>query len=387
MGEVAPNASFHYWGLGVLGDEVEDGKYAQCKVLTRGLDFESGNEIETETDEGHTGGANLDMGSYRSSAESQPAWNDAIRYGEGIEDIFYLMLGSVNRTNNTNNIEGIPYKDDSGSAVDGVYTYSYEFPPLNAPQLPYATIYNGYAKTVNDARVFNNCVLNEIEFTFSNTELPRYDVTFVSDYNNFNMKNPSRTMPAKSIFAKPKQVNLYIGNVGDDEATMLGKKVGCFTESSFSINNNFETQICQDDVYGKNNKQMGVRETEGSIEMSWSEKSKGLEPEYEGGLSTARVVSTEMLYKQIWYEIKGIPIGATNVPYSTLIKFPEAEITKVESPLSGDEAKTLSVEYKVLETPARSFMTVDVVTHLSKLNVDETGVAFNTLYEEAVVSP
>lgn len=388
MSDIAPNASYHYWGFGIKGDALANNKYAQCSVLTRGLDFEDGNEISTETDEGHTGGANLDMGSYRSNAESQPQWNDAIRYGEGIEDIWFLTLGSVNRAANTggvmvNDINGKTYNDGSTDVAD-VYTYAYEFPPSYAPELPHATIYNGYAKTVGDARVFNNSVLNELEVTFSNEELPRYDATFISDYNNFNMINPSRTMPSKSLFVKPKQVNVYYADVGTTDSEMLNHKLGCFIESSFTINNNYESQTCQDDEYGKNNKFMGVRETEGSINLPWLNARK-LEPEWEGADPYSHVVSTEITHKQIWYEFVGEKIGTTDVNYKTLIKFPNCEITNVESPKSGDEAKDITIEYKVLEDPSQSFMTVSVITHLDKLHVDNTGVDLSSLsYTEPV---
>ena len=84
---------------------------------------------------------------------------------------------------------------------------------------------------------------------------------------------------------------------------------------------------------------MGVRETTGSINMPWTDNTKLLEPEYEGADKLSHIVSTDITHKQIWYEMIGTKIVVndteTNVPYSTLIKFPEAEITSVTSPKSN----------------------------------------------------
>ena len=146
------------------------------------------------------------------------------------------------------------------------------------------------------------------------------------------------------------------------------------------MNNNAETQQCVEETFGKNSKFMGVRETTGSINMPWKDGTKLLEPEYEGHSTTAHSVSTEITNKQIWYEMTGINIGSTSVPYSTLIKFPEVEVTTVTSPKSGSDAKDLTLDYKVLEKPTQSFMTVDVVTNLENLRIDDTGVELSSLY-------
>ena len=255
--------------------------------------------------------------------------------------------------------------------------------------LPLATIYNGFGKNdpsdaQQDGRVWNNSMLNEYTMNFSNEDAPTQDLTFVSDYNNFNMTSPSRTYAEKTNFVKVDQVNIFIGEVGATEQQMRANPVNCFIESSFTVNNNAETQSCVEDEFGKNSKFMGVRETTGSINMPWNDNTKLLEPEYEGADKLAHIVSTEITHKQIWYEMIGTKIvyndTPTDVPYSTLIKFPEAEVTSVTSPKSGSDAKDLTLEYKVLENPNTSFMTVDIVTDLSALRIDTTGVDITDLY-------
>ena len=65
----APNASFHHTALGIKAAALEKAKLARPLVAIRQTSFEDGNEISTETDEGHTGVSNIDMGSYRTKAE------------------------------------------------------------------------------------------------------------------------------------------------------------------------------------------------------------------------------------------------------------------------------------------------------------------------------
>ena len=381
--QIAPSGSFHYVGFGIKDSLLASSKYARCCVFTRQTDFEDGNEISTENDEGHTGVATLDMGSYRTTAESSPSWTDKLRYNEGYEEAFYQLLGNYTKTAHS-------VSDGQGgtTTVNGVYDYQYSFPPVGANDLPLSTIYNGFAKTSTDARVWNNAILNEFTMNFSNENAPTMDLTFISDYNNFNLNNPTRTFSAKTNFVKTDQVKIYLGEVGATEQEMRENPVNCFIESSFTVNNNVETQSCVEEEFGKNSKFLGTRETTGSINMPWVDNTKLLEPEYEGADKLSHIVSTEITHKQIWYEMIGshIIVGTgnsatdTEVPFSTLIKFPEAEVTNVETPKSGEDAKDLTLEYKVLENPTASFMTVDLVTNLENLRIDTTGVDLTDLY-------
>lgn len=377
MGAIAPNASYHYGGFSIKGEELDDDQYGRYCVGIRFTDFEDGNEIETETDEGHTGVSNLDMGSYRTTAESAPTWEDKFRYGEGLEDIWYLTLGTY---------EVNPYNNGTAN-VDGVFTYDFSMPPTNTTELPLATIYNGFSKTNYDARVFNNALLNELEVTFSSDDAPTISPTFVSDYNNFNLVNPDRNFPVVSQFVKAPHTTVYMGAVGATAQEMLANPIDCFTEASFTINHNAESQSCHADAFGKNTKIMGAREVEGSITMPWTELTKHLETEYEGYDKYAHIVSEEITNKQVWYRCYGgnIPVtdnGVTTlsgIPYECLIKFPEVEITNAESPKSGDEAKDLTVEYKVLEKPTQSYMNVHMVSHLPDLHIDNVGTTLDAL--------
>lgn len=374
---VAPNASHHFWGFGTKDDSLDKELFAKYMVSVRGKDFESGNDISTETDEGHTGTASIDMGEYRNDATSEPEWEDAWRYAEGFEDLWYHLLGKYTKE----------------EVTTGVYHYKFFFPlnvdPLdttNPVELPLCTIYNGFAKTVDDGRVFNNAMLKEIECSFKNDEKPIIHPKYISDYNNFNMANPTRSYAKKTNFVKPKQVAILYGDIGKKLDELA--KLGCYLESSFSVNNNAETQPCQEDDFGKNTKFMGSRETEGSFKVPWTDKTRKLEPEYEGGNSKAHSVTDESIYKQIAYDAVGGKIGDTTYNYRTLIHFPKIVLTNAESPLSGDEAKDLTVDWKVVEEPEQSFMTVEIWTDLSELHTDNGGCTLDDLkYDYGIDDP
>ena len=398
MGEVAPSASFHYFGYGIRDKDLAENKLARYLVGIRGVDFEDGNDIETDTDEGHTGVSNLDMGSYRKNAESAPTWEDKFRYSEGLEDTFYLLLGT--------------YTVNADSRNASVFDYHFEMPPDTEEDLPTATIYNGLAKTKFDARAFDNALLNELEINFSSEDAPTISPTFVSDYNYFNLVNPTRNFPTISNFVKAPHTQVLIGEVGADEDGMV--PIDCFTEASLSINHNAESQSCHGDEFGKNTKIMGSREATGSVTMPWVKGTKFFETEFEGYDKYSHKVSEEITTKQIWLKCKGgditristsneISAGeriisqetkqvegetvtyytiSTGIPYETLIKLPECEITSVTSPKSGDEAKDLTMEFKVLEKPTRSYLTVDMVSDLEELHIDSTGITLDELYPD-----
>lgn len=405
MVNIAPNASYHYVKMGIKSKTLSEQHpelFARDLVSIRQTGFEDGNEIETETDEGHTGVSNLDMGSYRTQAESSPNWEDKFRYGEGLEDIFYQLLGT--------------YDHDAHEGYEAdVYDYHFEMPPDVDSDLPLSTIYNGFAKTLTDGRAFNNALLNELEINFSADEAPTISPTYVSDYNNFNLINPTRDFATTSYFAKAVHTQVYVGAVGATAEEMFLTPIDCFTEASITINHNAESQSCHGDAFGKNTKVMGAREAEGSITMPWIDGTKLFEPEYEAFNKYGHTVSEEITHKQVWFRAYGGSIVRysdsntlktgeklletivdeeqhtttykidTGIPFECLIKCPECEITNVESPKSGDEAKDLTMEFKILEKPEHSYLTVDITTFLEDLHIDEEGVPLDRLKPTAAM--
>lgn len=401
MSETAPNAAKHYLMAGVKGEGLTDNQYALPLYGIRMSpgSFDDGNDIESETDEGHTGVGNVDMGSYRKSAESAVAWEDKLRYGEGLEDNIYMFLP---------NHEVNAYNDGT-SDVDGVYLHTFDFPPTFNKDLPFMTVYNGFQATNYDARAFNNTMLNNIEFNFASDDAPTVKNTGIGDYNNFNLTNPTRIYAAdhKRRFVQASHVSIFIGDVGATAQEMLSNPIDCFIESNLTINHNIESVSCHKDALGKNTKTMGKREGTGSINMPWVTLTKYFETEYEGYDKYSHEVSAEIPDKQIWYQCRGGNIYrysnsntlgtgeklidtstvnntttytiATGIPYSMLLKIPVAEVTKVSSPKSGTDAKDLTLEYKIVEQPTQSYMSAEIISDLPALHIDNTGTTLDDL--------
>ena len=401
MSELAPNAAHHYTEMGIKGSALTKAQLARPLVGIRQTGFEDGNEIETETDEGHTGVANLDMGSYRKSAESSPQWEDGCRYGQGWEDYIYMILPHLTTTAHT--------------ATD-VYNHVFDLEPDTDEDLPVATIYHGFAKTDTDARAFNNAMLNEFELTLSADDLPKVNVTFISDYNNVNLINPTRHLLedhlARTVMAQ--HTSVYIGAVGATLEEMLQNPIDCFTEASLTLNHNAESQSCHGDEFGVNTKTMGARELTGSISMPWVERTKYFETEYECYEKYGHIVSTEITQKQLLYvmeggdivrtstsntlssgekiiktvtaEVEGTEVTtyyiSTGVPYYTAFMIPVSEVTNVTSTKSGNEAKDVTFEWKVIEQPDQSYMTVKMVSDLQAPHIDTTGTTLDQFYPD-----
>lgn len=392
----APNASHHHTAIGIKGSELEKAQVAQPLVSIRQSGFEDGNEITTETDEGHTGVSNLDMGSYRTKAESAPSWEDGLRFGQGYEDYAYLLLAHDTVTENYN-------------SKTGVYKHVFEMPPETDDELPLATIYHGFSKTETDGRIFNNAMLNEFEITFNADDKPSVKPTFVSDYNYVNTINPSRNFLAdhlsRTVMAQHTKV--YIGNVGASTLEEM-TEIDCFKEATLTVNNNAESQACHDDKFGENTKLMGARELTGSINMPWHDATKYFETEYEAYEKYGHIVSELITQKQVWFRtiggnitrtsssntlgtgetlLKTVTSGnttsyviGTGVPFESLYKVPVVEVTNVTSTKSGSDAKELTFEFKGIEQPDKSYLTIEMITDLSACHVDTTGDSRQSYY-------
>lgn len=380
MAVKAPNASHHHTALGIKGALLTKEKLAQPLVGIRQSNFEDGNEITTETDEGHTGVSNLDMGSYRTKAESAPNWEDGLRFGQGYEDYFYLLLSQ----------DTVAAYNNGTDDVSGIYVHTMAMPSNATDELPVATIYHGFSKTLTDGRIFNNAMLNQIDVTFNADNKPTVKPSFISDYNIVNTINPPREFLdnhlARTVMAQHTKV--YVGDVG---ATTLQQmtEIDCFKEASFSINNNAESESCHDDNFGENSKLMGAREATGSITMPWHDATKYFETEYEAYEKYGHIVSELITQKQIWFQTVGGDIlvegdndamVSSGVPYESLFKFPVTEVTKVTSTKSGSDAKELTMEFKVIEQPSQSYMTAIFTTDLATCHIDTTGQTRSAVY-------
>ena len=371
--EVAPNLSYHYWGLGIRGLALEE--EADPLVLVRGSEFNHEKEIEMQDDEGHMGTATTKMSSYRSKASANPSFSDKCRYKEGWEDIWLLLLGSDDGTSSHN----IRVSTNAGSTTATIikdYTFKIN---TASPQDPYfATIYNGFAKTQTDAYVYEDALLSEFELSGSNEEAPTYTSTFATNYPKFNQQNPARTFPSKTVFPKSADVKVYIApqgtytNTGTGTGGIGSYEYPCYIDWSVSVNNNIESVPCSGDAFGESTKVLGNREGTVSITIPWTSATKHLEYEFQGGDDEATTVSTENDVRTVWIVMTGTLIGDSEVPYQTTIKIPQVVMTSVTSEQSGSDAKQIALEGNIEENGTDSFIETVITTDLSDLHIDNT---------------
>lgn len=371
--EVAPNLSYHYWGLGIRGINLNE--EASPLVLVRGSEFNHERDIGREDDEGHMGTATTKMSSYRTSATANPSFTDKCRYTEGWEDMWLLLLGSAKGGEGED-------KDDilKESVASGINKFTFKVNTAQ-PQDPYfATLYNGFAKTTDDAYKYEDALLSEFEVRGSNKDAPSYTVTFATNYPKFHQTNPARVFPRITTFPKSADVSIYIapfkkeGYSFDPEAeNYIGQyEYPCYLDWSFNVNNNIESVPCSGDEFGESTKVLGNREGEVNITVPWTTATRHLEYEFQGGAADATEVTTDNDLKTVWIVMKHGKIGETDERYQTIIKIPQVVMTSVVSEQSGSDAKQIELTGSIEENGVDSFIETEIITDLENLHIDNT---------------
>ena len=385
--EVSPSLAYHYWMMCI--NNASSSNAPTVSVLIKGTDFDPKKEIGNEDDEGHTGTNTLKLSTYRSEATSEPSFKDRLRYKEGWEDILYLLTGSNNGSGGINKT----------TVATGVYKYIFSDNPNNPQEPAFATLFNGFNKTEDDAFLYLEALLNTFKMSGTNTEAPTYEVGFVSDFPHFNQDNIARVFPKKSVFPRAKGVRLFIapqGTYANLEA-ISEYEYSCYEDWETNVNKNVEGKPCSSDEFGTSTKVTGVTEGDFSCNLPWNSKTKLLEYEYMGGDAEATTVTDEELHKTVWIVMIGNNItriassntlGAgetlvrtfteggstkyeidTGHKFQTIFKIPDVVLTNVNSPQSGTDAKTLEVASDIVSNGEDPFIEVEVVTGLSDLHI------------------
>lgn len=373
--EVAPNLSYHYWYCGIRGLLLQT--EADPLVLVRGSEFQHSREIEMQDDEGHTGTATTKMSSYRSKASANPSYTDKCRYKEGWEDVWLLLLGSDDGTSSHGIIE------EETSTGSGIYVRTFKINTSNPADPYFCTLYNGFAKTTGDAYIYEDALLSEFELTGSNEEAPTYTATYSTNYPKVNQTNPTRVIPAKTIFPKSSDVRLYIapvlssgeyviGTASSGQTSIDSYEYPCYIDWNLTVNNNLETVPCSGDDFGESTKVLGNREGTFSATIPWTSQTKHLEKEFETGTSNGTTVTSENDVKTVWIVMEHGQIGSSNLKYKTIIKIPRVVITEAYSEQSGSDAKQISLQGNIEESGSASFIETEITSDLSALHIDDS---------------
>ena len=266
----------------------------------------------------------------------------------------------------------ISFKSPTNSKIVN-YTFKIN---VDSPQDPYfATLYNGFAKTTGDAYKYEDCLLSEFELSGSNEEAPTYTTTFSSNYPKVNQTNPTRVIPATTVFPKSADVSIYIAPPDTSDANMTNYGYPCYLEWSLSVNNNIESVPCSGDDFGESTKVLGNREGTFNITVPWTNATKFLEKEFEVGTtntSTSTDVTTDNMVKKVWIVMENTLIGESELKYKTVIKIPKVVVTSCYSEQSGTDAKQLELEANIEESGSASFIETVITTDLEDLHIDDT---------------
>lgn len=361
------NESFHYWSIALKEKDEQTGEYPSLPVrggiMARGSAFEGEPSVEMSDWEGHTGSKSIVLASDRTSASAEPQWEQKAMFGEFFEDGWYMLLGSYEN-------KEVELDDDSK-----VYEWKFYQDLVNPTGLPIATIINGYGAVDNDAITYDNAKMSELEYEISDDGI-NLTYTFGSDAPILNQANPVRTVGQSLSKLGVQNIHIYIADFGTDLTELTEEQLatydyGCVISSSNSFNTNLEDFLCLGTPFGKAMKDEGTFENDGELEIQWNEKSQHLIDKWYTGVNDGDVITEDNYFAEILITGTNRKLGeldSEDVYESFAMYLPKVEITKAWSDLSGDETKTINIEYNLVGNGTVSPVNIDIVSQLEELH-------------------
>lgn len=384
---VSKSNALHFAGVGLkdtTSATTED--YTYPGVFVKFTEFSGNKEIETETDEGHTGRRTLNLGENRSKASASPEITDNFRLNQGLEDFCYYALGKMVETT----------QSGTGSTAT---TYKQVITPTTTGDLPIAHILHGFNDETQGCRIYKNAVANEITFTMNSEEKPTVKCAFVSDYPTYG-DDSSTISPTFGAYLpkalKAGSLSVYFKPFIDGAVATIDEstdRIECLTESEVSVNNNIEASTCAGTEFGEANKDVKNLEVSGNMTLRYV--TQDIERLFATGSYTGEKVSEDSIYGALRFkyvssytiteEVDDETVTKT-VPLLFQIDLPNACISNAESSESGDDVKTITMELSATEElgniggdlikvtcqSAMQFMTGDNVTTHKCVDVPDT---------------
>lgn len=363
------NESFHYWSTALKKKDEQTGEYPSLPVrggiMARGSAFEGEPSVETDDWEGHTGSKSIVLASDRTSASAEPQWEQKAMFGEFFEDGWYMLLGSYEKKTVA--------LDGTGSG--NVYEWKFYQDLLNPQPLPIATIINGYGAVDNDAITYDNAKMSELKYEINDDGI-NLTYTFGSDAPILNQANPVRTVGQSLSKLGVRNIHIYIADFGTDlteltEEQLATYNYGCVISSTNSFNTNLEDFLCLGTPFGKAMKDEGKFENDGELEIQWNEKSQHLIDKWYTGVNDGDVITEDNYFAEILITGTNRNLGKVSgedVYESFAMYLPKVEITKAWSDLSGDETKTINIEYNLVGNGTVSPVNIDILSQLEDLH-------------------
>jgi hypothetical protein len=354
-----PSLALHYLGIGIKRPDMVGP--VSPTVFPRYKDYDPSLKISTDKNQGHMGMDTIDISNDRNKAEANPSFEDTFRFGEGLEDFLFLLTGSY---------------DTPAPAVVGALTakkYRFYLNSLAPVDLPRATILQGYNWKTAKAELYDDVVVNSMEFTLDRTDTPTFKADTVSNYPLFNQTEPTRVFPPVEYRLKASQGKVYLAEVGDSLATVKATEPLDYTKCTAEFKNNVEASDAGD--YGKPKKDKKPFEGTVKITTAFTEALMNLEAEFNTGLETGTNVTEESVYKQVYIEFTGRKIetvSGADVRSMMGILIPKLDLTDVSTPKAGDDAKDITIEGDIMSNGISNPYEISLISPLADLHFSET---------------
>lgn len=357
------NESFHFWSVALKSDPTS--LPVRGGIMARGSAFEGEPNMETSEFEGHDGSKSIVIANDRTSVTAEPQWEQKAMFGEFFEDAWFMLLGSSDKQTVA--------LDGSGSG--NVYEWKFFQDLINPTELPVATIINGYSAVDNDAITYDNAKMSELQMEINDDGI-NMTYTFGSNAPLLNQRNPVRTVGESLSKLGTNNIKVYIADFGTGltdltEVQLASYDYGCVVSSSNTFNTNLEDHMCLGTPFGKQLKDEGKFENDGSLEIQWNTESQKLIDKWYTGSANGTKVSEENCFMEILITGTNRLLGEvdeTPVYESFAMYLPKIEITKAWSDLSGDETKTIQIEYGLVNNGTVSPVNIDIVSKLADLH-------------------
>lgn len=359
------NESFHYWSVALKRDKNSN----PCRggVMARGSSFEGEPSMETSEWEAHDGSKSIVLANDRTSVSAEPQWEQKAMFGEFFEDGWYMLLGSEDS-------KSVTIKDAENQDKT-IYEWKFFQDLINPTELPYATIINGYSAVENDAITYDNAKMSELEYEISDDGI-NLTYTFGSNAPILNQRNPVRTVGQSLSKLGVNNIKVYIADFGTgldnlEEVELATYDYGCVVSSTNTFNTNLEDTLCLGTRFGKAIKDEGRFENEGELEIQWNERSQHLIDKWYTGSADGTTVSEENCFMEILITGTNRKLGTLqgeDIYESFAMYLPKVEVTKAWSDLSGDETKTINIEYGLVTNGTVSPVNIDIVSELADLH-------------------
>lgn len=372
------NLTYHNWGVGIKPAGVDHP--VKPLIMTPGTAFEGEPGFDTKMWEAHTGTDTLDIEEDRTTADTNPGFEQEMLLEEGLADWLYMALSSYDTP--------VPVVSGAGTAKR-FRIYRNGLVPQSEPL---ATIVNGYAKTLNDAVVYDNCMMKELELTVEEDGC-KVKTSFASAAPILGQANPARTRANNLTRLISDKAKIYLADLGDPNfldgylagTDISSNEFSCFINHSFKFVNNTKANPCLGGVLHRQKPVAGKKEDTGSTQILWNENSKKILHEWYSGYPDGVVPNYVPCFKQLLLVIEGKEIEKVDeksVKSQLVMYIPRLQLTNVNTELSGDEEKTLTLESKVTTDGSLNPIECIVDCALQDLHISSEELIINNPYGE-----